>query len=98
MADSQGKPSASSMRSIYKKESMVRGHHSYQKSWTLVIGDVLIVEREEENQHDDYAVTVMKNGDIVGHLPRSISRVSWVFLKHGGVIMCQICGKMEALC
>ena len=38
-----------------------------------MIGEVLPVEREEDNQHDDYAVAVMKNGGIVGYLPCSIS-------------------------
>ena len=95
MAVSQGKPSASSVSSMYKKESVVRGHHIYRKSWAPVIGEVLPVEREEDNQHDDYAVAVMKNGDIVGHVPRSISRVSWFLLKRGGVITCQICGKRK---
>ena len=98
MADSQrnpGEPAASSVHSIYKKESVVRGHHIYQKSWTPVIGEVLTVEREENNPHDDHAVAVMKNGNIVGHVPRSISRVSWFFLKRGGVITCQICGKRK---
>ena len=37
------------------------------------------MEREEINQHDDYAVVVKKNGDttctcLVGHVARSISR------------------------
>ena len=77
MEVSQGKPSASSVRSICKKESVVRGHYIYQKSWTPVIGEVLPVEREEDNQHDDYAVAVTKNRDIVGHVPHSISKVSW---------------------
>ena len=38
-----------------------------------MIGEVLPVEREADNQHDDYAVAVMKNRDIVGHMPHSIS-------------------------
>ena len=79
MANSQGKPSASSVRSVYKKESVVRGHRIYHKSWTPVIGELLTVEREEDSQHDDYAVAVTKNGDIVGHVLRSISRASWFF-------------------
>ena len=43
-----------------------------------MIGEVLNVESGEHNQHDDYTVAVMKNGDILGHA-RSISRVSWLF-------------------
>ena len=77
------------MRSVYKKGSVVRGHHIYRKSWSPVIGEVLTVEREENKEHDDYAVAVTKNRDIVGHVLHSISRVSWFCLKRGGVITCQ---------
>ena len=31
------------------------------------------IEREEDIQHDDHAVVVMKNGAVVGHVPRSLS-------------------------
>ena len=62
------------------------------------------MERGKNNQRDDYAVAVTKNGDIVGHA-RSISGVSWffflkreeviayqiVFLKRGGVITLSDC-------
>ena len=44
-----------------------------------MIGEELPVEREEDNQHDQHAVAVVKNGDIVGHMPRSISGVSCFF-------------------
>ena len=58
-------------RSVYKKESVVRGHHIYKTSWTPVIGEELPAEREENNEHDEHAVAVRKNGVIVGHVPRS---------------------------
>ena len=56
-------------RGVYEKESVVRGHHIYKIKtvWTPVIGEELPVEREEDNQHDQHAVAVVKNGDIVGH-------------------------------
>ena len=43
------------------------------------MGEVLPVEREEDNQHDDYAAAVMKSRDIVGHVPRSVpcTLVTW---------------------
>ena len=44
-----------------------------------MIGEVLTVERVDNNQHDDYAVAVTKNEDTVGHVPCSISRVSCFF-------------------
>ena len=38
-----------------------------------------LVEREEDIQHDDHAVVVMKNGAVIGHVPHSISRLSCFF-------------------
>ena len=40
-------------------------------------------------------MAVMKDGYIVGHLPRSLSKVSWFFLKRGGRITCRITGKRK---
>ena len=74
MAASQGVPA----RCVYEKESVVRGHHIYKTSWTLMIGE-LPIEREEDNQHDEHAVAVMKNGTIIGHVLRSVSRLSCFF-------------------
>ena len=70
MAVSQGKLSASIAHSIYKKESVVTGHHIYKKFWKPVIEEVLSVERELDNQHYDF---VTKSGDIVSHVLRSSS-------------------------
>ena len=56
---------------------------------------MLPVEREENNQPDQYAVAVTKNGHIVDHVPHSISQVFWFFLRRGGVITCQITGKRK---
>ena len=36
------------------------------------IGKELPVKPEEDNKHNKYAAAVMKNGEIVGHLPRTI--------------------------
>ena len=80
---------------VYEKESVVRRHDIYKTVWTPVIGEELPVEREEDNQHDQHAVAVVKNGDIVGHMPRSISRVSCFFLERGGDITCCITGRRK---
>ena len=44
-----------------------------------VIGEELQTKLEQNNEHDRHAVAVMKDSQIVGHLPRSISRVSRFF-------------------
>ena len=46
-------------------------------------------EREPRNSTDRYAVAVKKDGTIIGHLPRKISRVCSLFL---GVIRCTVSG------
>ena len=78
--------------SSYSLESAVTGHHIYKSAWTPFIGEQLGLVPEGDNDHDIYAVAVVKNDSIVGHMPRSISRVSTYFLRHGGSIECFITG------
>ena len=77
----------------YEKMSVIRGHHIYKSVWILFIGEELVVEAKDGNEHDKNAVTVMKDGCVVGHVPRYISRVSWFYLKHGARILCRVTGK-----
>ena len=44
------------------------------------------------NDKDRYAVAVLKDGSIVGHLPKRISRVCSLFLLRGGSILCTVVG------
>ena len=64
-----------------------------------MLGEELAVKPESGNQHDRYAVSVKKDDRIIGHVPRSFSRVSWFFLSHRGRIKCAITGrKKHGLC
>ena len=38
-------------------------------------GEILLCEREERNLEDPYAVAIVRNGVIVGHVHRTISCV-----------------------
>ena len=93
MAGSQG----AEARSVFEKDSVVRGHHVYKIYWTPVVGEELTLATEDDNEHDEHAVSVMKDGYIVGHVPCSLSKVSWFFLKRGGRITCRITGKRKLL-
>ena len=66
--------------------SVIRGHHVYKETWTLYISEELTTNVEEENLFDRHAITVLKNGEIVGHMPRKIAQLSWFFVKRGGSI------------
>ena len=70
----------------YVVVSSVRGHHVYKDIWTPAIGEVLTCTQELTNAHDVYAVAVKRGADIVGHVPRSISYLCYLFIERGGII------------
>ena len=49
------------------------GYHAYKDSWEITIGEVLDLQHEPKNQQDKNAVAVVKNGEVVGHVPRGLA-------------------------
>ena len=72
---------------------MVQGYHIYKDSWDPSIGEELSCQRKAENYTDLFAVAVMKDDNIVGHMPRKISKVCSLFLPQGGLIVCRVTGR-----
>ena len=70
----------------------VRGYHVYYCIWEAAVGDQLNCERELDNVKDRYAVAVKKDGAVIGHLPRKISKICSLFLRRGGIIQCSVTG------
>lgn len=64
-------------------QSFVMGYHYYKMVWCPVIGERLRCQREPSNQYDQWAVAVMHDGDVVGHVPRELSKIFSRYL-HGG--------------
>lgn len=77
---------------VCERNSCVRGYHVYKNIWDAVIGEELQCERELDNENDRYAVAVKKDGTIIGHLPRTISRACSLFLRRGNSISCCVTG------
>lgn len=71
-------------------EAMVRGYHVYQDIWDAAHGEELPCQREPMNSKDPYAVAVVKSQVTVGHIPRKISSICSMFLRHGGTICCRV--------
>ena len=69
------------MAESFRIESVVRGHHVYKAVWAPLLGEQLETERELDNEHDRFAVAVIKAGQTVGHMPIEISKISWYFLQ-----------------
>ena len=60
--------------------------------WAAAIGEEVVCGREPTNMADRYAVAVLKQETIIGHLPRKISKVCSLFLRRGGSIRCTVTG------
>lgn len=79
----------------FEMESCVRGYHVYQHVWDAVVGEILECERETSNPNDRYAVVTKKAENVVGHLPRRISRTCSLFILRGGKITCRVVGRRQ---
>uniref|UniRef100_A0A1X7VJY3 HIRAN domain-containing protein n=1 Tax=Amphimedon queenslandica TaxID=400682 RepID=A0A1X7VJY3_AMPQE len=79
----------------FKKGSVIRGHHVYKRVWTPVFGEILSATRKEDNSFDKHAVAILKDGLIVGHLPKEFSRVSSYFLLQEGQMEAHVNGKKD---
>ena len=72
--------------SCYEWPSYIRGYHDYQAKWTPSVREMLILKVEPTNHFDDFAVSVVKDGTVVGHVPKYVSRVVCYFLKKVGSV------------
>ena len=73
--------------------SCIRGYHIYKTVWEATVGEELQCIREPTNISDRYAISVIKEGIVIGHLPKRLSRVCSLFLRHGGNIVCVVTGR-----
>ena len=76
----------------FEIDCCVRGYHVYQRLWTSTVGENLSCRREPTNENDRYAVAVMKDYTVIGHIPRKFSRLCSLFLRRGGNIICVVTG------
>ena len=45
------------------------------------------------NPEDLYAVNVIKDDTIIGHVPGEKQRMVWYFLEHDGAVICEVTDK-----
>ena len=55
----------------WSTSSVVRGHHVYKNVWTPSIGERLQLRRQDDNNYDNHAMSIVKAETIVGHVPRA---------------------------
>ena len=79
----------------FEIDSVVRGYHVYKDVWDAHIGVVLPCLPEMSNREDRYAVAVMDGDIVVGHVPRKISFICNLFLRHSGIMLCKVTGPRQ---
>ena len=78
-----GKSLGQSLGVLWEKftfDSAVRGYHVYKVVWKPTIGEKLQADQELGNEADKFVVKVVKNNEIVGHLPHEYLRTLWYFI------------------
>ena len=69
---------------VLKFSAAIRGFHYYQRVWSPKENEELNCLHEQGNAVDIFAIkTICRNGKIVGHLPREISRITKFILGRG---------------
>jgi len=76
--------SDSELLSTHWRVLYVRGFHMYKYVWTPTLNECLQTQQAEENSEDQYAIAIIKEDSgtfqIVGYVPRELSRLCWFFL------------------
>ena len=53
--------------------SWIWGYHAYKDYWQIKIGEVLNLKHEPRNKQDKNAIAVVKDGIVVGHIPKGLA-------------------------
>ena len=69
------------------------GYHVCKVVWKPTIGEKLQADQELGNEADKFAVKVVKDNEIVGHLSREYLRTLWYLIAHGGKICVEVTGR-----
>lgn len=86
---------SSSESSTLRAESVLRGYHKYKEIWNPQVQDSFEVRIEEGNRHDRYAVAAQVNEEVVGHVPREISKIVYYFLRNNGSVCGTVIGRRK---
>ena len=55
--------------------SLVSTWQSTKQIWQPLVGEIVTLEREEDNSNNEFAVSLLKDGTVVGHISREFSQV-----------------------
>jgi len=83
------------MPAVLNVDTTVRGYHVYRTVWDPSPGECFVVLHQPGKDQDRHAMAVYgmdEPGQIVGHLPCEISKISHYATRHDGKIMREVTG------
>ena len=61
----------------FKFSSVIQGHHVYKDIVMPTIGKILQSRREPDISYDSFAIAIIENDTIVGHVPQNTSHLKY---------------------
>ena len=74
----------------FEFKSAIRVFHVYQKVLETQLNEELLV-----CEYDKNAVAIVRDDQIVGHIPQVNSKVCAFYIRRGGTIKCRVIGKRQ---
>ena len=69
---------------MFSFNSYIRRFHAYKQNWDTVVRRRYSRITEEKNEHDEYAVAVENDDEVVGYIPLRLPKIMSMFLKLTG--------------
>ena len=80
----------------FEYSSAIRGYHFYNSTWLPEKGQKLDCTCEPDSMFDWFAIKVCdKSDNIVGHLPKEVSRITKFLLNRGATITAEITSDLQ---
>ena len=71
----------SKYKGLFSFNSYIHGFHAYKQNWDPVLGRRYSFTLEEKNEHDEHAVAVVNDDDVVGYIPLRLPKIMSIYLK-----------------
>ena len=79
----------------FEFSSFIRRFHVYQKIWEPQLNEELHCLLEAANEYHKNAVAIVRDDQIVGHIPQVNSKVCAFYIRRGGTTKCRVIGKRQ---
>jgi len=83
------------MPAPFSFESFMKAFHVYKAMWTPLLNAEHSTQQEHGHTEDQYAVAIINNNVVVGHVLKELSQTFWFFIERRGEISSKITGRKQ---